>query len=96
VGLNLIQADSLTHPSPAFTHTHTHTHTEQAQICQAAPLTQEVQVAGPVALLPVTMTNTVSWESTQKLDKERERKREREFGKEEDLRKVKERNVSLP
>jgi len=53
-------------------------------------------VAGPVALLPVTMTNTVSWESTQKLDKERERKREREFGKEEDLRKVKERNVSLP
>lgn len=24
VGLNLIQADSLTHPSPAFTHTHTH------------------------------------------------------------------------
>lgn len=90
--LNLIKADSLTHPSPACTHTHTHT--AQAQICQAAPLTQEVQVAGPVALLPVTMTNIVSWESTQRLDKEREKEREREFGGEEGLRKVKERNVS--
>lgn len=92
VCLNLIQADSLTHPSPACTHTHTHT--AQTQICQAALLTQEVQVAGPVALLPVTMTNTVSWESTQRVDKESERER-REFRGEEGLRKVKERNVSL-
>lgn len=66
--LNLIQADSLT-ALPA----HTHTHTAQTQICQAALLTQEVQAAEPVALLPVTMTNTVSWESTQRVDKESER-----------------------
>ncbi len=91
VCLNLIQADSLTHPSPACMHTHTHT--AQTQICQAALLTQEVQAAEPVALLPVTMTNTVSWESTQRVDRESER--EREFGGEEGLRKVKERNVSL-
>ncbi len=89
VCLNLIQADSLTHPSPACMHTHTHT--AQTQICQAALLTQEVQAAEPVALLPVTMT-----QSAGNLPKElTERAREREFGGEEGLRKVKEINVSL-
>lgn len=55
-------------------HTHKQANSAQAHLCQAFPLSQEVQVAGPVALLPVTMTNTVSWESTQRDDKEGERR----------------------
>lgn len=88
--LNLIQADSFAHPGPVYVLTHIHTHTRansaQAHLCQAFPLSQEVQVARPVASLPVTMTNMVSWESAQRDDKEGERRvggregREREVG----------------
>lgn len=88
VCLNLIQADSFVLPGPvcvlslALSHTHKQANSAQAHLCQSFPLSQEVQVAGPVASLPVTMTNMVSWESAQRDDKEEERRVEEREGRE--------------
>ncbi len=92
VCLNLIQADSLTHPSPACMHTHTHTHTLRRR--RSVRQLFSLRKCKRLSLLPCCL---LPWlQSAGNLPKElTERAREREFGGEEGLRKVKERNVSL-
>lgn len=90
VCLNLIKADSLTHPSPACTHTQR----RRRSVRQLLSL-RKCKWLGllPCCLLP-WQTQSAGNPPKDLTKRAREKEREREFGGEEGLRKVKERNVS--